>query len=72
MTDAPALSRWRHDMKNQLGIILGFSDLLLNELDPASPHKPDVTEIQTAAQHALELMARMPGASPDGGEKDSQ
>lgn len=72
MTDAPALSRWRHDMKNQLGIILGFSDLLLNELDPASPHKPDVAEIHAAAQHALDLMGHMPEALPDGGEKDSQ
>jgi hypothetical protein len=71
MTDAPDLSRWRHDMKNQLGIILGFSDLLLNELDPASPHRSDVSEIHTACQNALDLMAKMPGAG-ERHEKDSQ
>jgi hypothetical protein len=26
--------RWKHDLKNQLGIVLGFSALMLEELDP--------------------------------------
>ena len=52
-------SRWRHDMKNQLGVILGFSDLLLEEMDPADPRRGDVQEIHTAATRAMELLARL-------------
>jgi signal transduction histidine kinase len=61
MTDASTPDRWQHDLKNQLGIVLGFSELLLNELDPDSAHRADVKEIHTAAQRALELLARIPG-----------
>jgi hypothetical protein len=60
MADASVPARWRHDLKNQLGIVLGFSELLLNELDPASPHRADIEEIHTAAQRALELVATVP------------
>ena len=44
-------------MKNQLGIILGFSELLLDEMEQADPRRGDVQEIQTAANRAMELMA---------------
>ena len=47
MTDAPAPARWLHDLKNQLGIVLGFSELLLNELEPGSAHRADLEEIHT-------------------------
>jgi hypothetical protein len=60
MADAPVPARWRHDLKNQLGIVLGFSELLLNELDPASAQRADIEEIHTAAQRALELLATLP------------
>jgi hypothetical protein len=52
-------NRWRHDMKNQLGVILGFSDLLLGEMDPADPRRSDLQEIHTAATRAMELLARL-------------
>ena len=52
-------SRWRHDMKNQLGVILGFSDLLLEEMDPADPRRRDVQEIHAAATRAMELLANL-------------
>ena len=52
-------SRWRHDMKNQLGVILGFSDLLLEEMDPGDPRRRDVQEIHAAATRALELLATL-------------
>jgi signal transduction histidine kinase len=61
MTEPTDLPRWRHDLRNQLGIVLGFSELLLGELDPASPQRPDVAEIHNAAKRALELVASMPG-----------
>jgi hypothetical protein len=61
VADASVLARWRHDLKNQLGIVLGFSELLLNELDPAGAHRADIAEIHAAAQRALELLATLPG-----------
>jgi signal transduction histidine kinase len=64
VTDA-AFQRWRHDLKNQLGIVLGFSELLLNDIDPASPHRPDIVEIHTAAQRAIDLVGNIPGASEE-------
>ncbi len=55
-----ALGRWRHDMKNQLGIILGFADLLLQEMDPADSRRADIQEMHTAATRAMELLAALP------------
>jgi hypothetical protein len=46
-------------MKNQLGVILGFSDLLLDEMDPADPRRRDVQEIHAAATRAMELLAKL-------------
>ena len=54
--DAHGVGSWRHDMKNQLGIILGFADLLLQELDVSDPHRTDVTEIRDAASRAMDLL----------------
>jgi signal transduction histidine kinase len=51
--------RWRHDLKNQLGIVAGFSELLLNEMDAGDRHRADVEEIYKAAQRALDLVARL-------------
>ena len=47
-------------MKNQLGIILGFADLLLQEMDAADPRRQDIQEMHTAATRAMELLATMP------------
>jgi signal transduction histidine kinase len=58
-----ATGKWRHDMKNQLGIILGFSDLLLQEMAPADPRRVDIEEIHTAATRAMELLAAMPSSA---------
>jgi signal transduction histidine kinase len=52
------LEKWRHDLKNQLGIVLGFSELVLNEMDAADRHRSDVDEIHAAAQRALELLSQ--------------
>ena len=49
-------SRWRHDITNQLGIILGFAELLLDEMDPGDVRRADVQEIVAAAQKALDLI----------------
>ena len=42
-----------HRLKNQLAIILGFCELLLNELPEGDPHRPDVIRIQDAGRSAL-------------------
>jgi signal transduction histidine kinase len=47
---------WRHDLKNHLGIVLGFSEVLLAQLDSADPLRADVEEIHAAAQRAMELV----------------
>jgi signal transduction histidine kinase len=57
--------RWRHDMKNQLGVILGFSALLLEEMAPADPRRSDVQEIHGAATRAMELLARVQLSAED-------
>jgi signal transduction histidine kinase len=56
---ASSRSRWRHDLKNQLGVILGFSDLLLEEMGAADPRRGDVQEIHAAASRAMELLAKV-------------
>ena len=38
-------ARWRHDLKNQLGIVLGYSELILEEMDQSNPLRENVEEI---------------------------
>lgn len=42
-----------HNLKNQLAIIIGFSDLMLSEMAADHPHRNDTTEINKAARVAL-------------------
>jgi hypothetical protein len=51
--------RNRHDFKNQLGIILGFSEILLAESAASDPRRGDLEEIRKAAMAALRLLARL-------------
>ena len=55
----PDEEKHRHDFKNQLGIVLGFADVLLTEMLPDDARRPDVEEIQKAATAALALLARV-------------
>ena len=59
------VEKWRHDLKNQLGIVVGFSELLLNEMEAADPHRADVVEIHSAAQRALDLVTAAAREAPD-------
>ena len=52
-------AKWRHDLKNQLGIVLGYSEMVLEDLDPANPMRADVEEILKAARQALTLLAQI-------------
>jgi hypothetical protein len=50
-------------LKNQIGIVLGFSELLLQEMEQNDPRRADIEEIYTAAGKALELVKE--GSEPD-------
>jgi signal transduction histidine kinase len=54
----------RHELKNQLGIVLGFTELLLTEMEQDDPWRADVAEIRAAAARALELVN-------EGGQSDA-
>ncbi len=62
MTDG---DKQRHDFKNQLGIILGFSEILLAEAAAGDPRREDLEEIHKAAAAALDLLERL---YPDHGD----
>lgn len=45
-----------HDMKNMLGIVIGYSNLLFDEIPAGDPKRDDVDEIRKAGESALELL----------------
>jgi signal transduction histidine kinase len=49
----------RHDFKNQLAIIQGFTEILLAETAAGDPHRRDLEEIHKAALTALSLLAHL-------------
>ena len=51
-----------HNLKNHLSIILGFTELLLQEAAPDDPRREDFKEIHKAAAAAVELVSAL-GAS---------
>ena len=55
----------RHDFKNQLTIIRGFSEILLAGAAAGDPRRGDFEEIHKAATAALDLLARLYPAQAD-------
>ena len=53
---------WRHDLKNQLGVIVGYAELIQQGLDQSNPMRSEVEEIMRAAQHALMLVRQLESA----------
>lgn len=49
----------RHDFKNQLAIICGFTEILLADTAAGDPRLRDLQEIHSAALAALDLLARL-------------
>jgi hypothetical protein len=47
----------QHTLTNHLAIILGFAELLLQDLQPGDQRRADLEEIHKAATAALELVA---------------
>lgn len=54
-----------HDMKNMLGIVIGYSTLLLDEMLPDDPKRADVDEIRKAGDTALALLDSWNAALPN-------
>jgi hypothetical protein len=51
-------AKFVHDLRNQLAIILGYCDLLLDTIPSGDPRRDDVVEIRTAAAAAIALLPR--------------
>jgi signal transduction histidine kinase len=62
MTDVDTI---RHDFKNQLAIIRGFSEILIAEAPATDPRRADLEQIHTAAVTALALLERLLPARVD-------
>ena len=63
---APSFDRWLHDVRNQLSIILGFSEILVQELEETDAKRPDLQEIHAAAERAMAALARAPRKEDEG------
>jgi len=48
-----------HDFNNMLGVILGHTELALEQVGPAQPLYADLMDIQKAAQHSAELTRQL-------------
>ena len=61
MSDAPeSLRRVTHDLKNLLGVVLGFTEVILADLASDDPRREDLLEIKKAGEEALALTTRIP------------
>ncbi len=45
-----------HDMKNLIGIMIGFSNLVLEAMPADDPNRADVDEIRKAAESSIVLL----------------
>ena len=62
MESSPSARRLVHDFKNQLGIVLGFSELLIDESADDDPRKSDLRQINKAAHAAMALLEQLKAA----------
>ena len=60
-----------HDMKNVLGIVIGYSTLLLDESPADDPRRADLDEIRKAGEAAVALLERW-SAPPAGEDVDER
>jgi len=56
-----------HQLKNHLGIVVGFAELLLAEFSDDDPRRGDMLQIQTAAAAAMALLPTLGGHWRDDG-----
>ena len=48
-----------HELNNQLTVIIGYADLLLENLHDGDERRADVVEIRSAAEAALALVPQL-------------
>ena len=48
-----------HDLNNQLMIVQGYSDLLLDTIPSGDPRHADLMEVVSAARHAIALVPQI-------------
>jgi two-component system cell cycle sensor histidine kinase/response regulator CckA len=48
--------KFAHDMKNLMGIIIGYTDLVLGDMPSDDPKRPDIDEIRKAGENAITLL----------------
>lgn len=48
-----------HELKNHLAVIVGFCDVLINELPESDPKRADVLEMHRAALAAVMLLPEL-------------
>lgn len=53
-----------HDMKNMLGIVIGYSNLLLEETPADDARRADLEEIRKAGEAALALLQEWSASAP--------
>ncbi len=54
--DSELESELLHQFKNQLGIAVGFADLLIEEAAADDPRRADLEQIQRAVQRAIDMI----------------
>jgi hypothetical protein len=54
-----------HQLKNHLGVIVGFAELLLAEFPDDDPRRSDMLQIREAAAAATALLPALGGHTPD-------
>lgn len=54
----------RHDFRNQLGIMLGFIELVLDDTPDTDSRHADLLEVRRAAHTCLALLERQPPGAP--------
>jgi len=64
MVERPSRNRVVHEFNNLLTIIVGFTDLLLDDAQPGGQLYADLKEIQAAATRALELLPQLDEPNP--------
>ena len=59
----PLTDEWRmlvHDLRNQLAVIVNYSELIAEETADPEAVKADILEIKAAAERAIALTERLP------------
>jgi hypothetical protein len=54
-----------HDMKNYLGIVLGYANLLLDDMPADDPRRGDLDKIRKAGDAAIARLARFTAAADE-------